>query len=901
MDIKEKIVLADNEHCTGCMACYSVCPTKAIKKESDDRGFLYPKIEHERCIGCNSCSNVCPELNAVIRGEKNPECYAAQAEDKIRIISSSGGIFSVLASEVIKNGGVVFGATIDMNLNVKHIYIEKIEDLQLLRGSKYVQSDVGDTYKRVKEFLKEDKLVLYIGCPCQIAGLRSYINQEYSNLLTIDLLCSGVPSNQDFIEDISTKISLDKIKSIKFRDKNHGQGWRCDSLYVNTFDGGGHSFSVDSSSFLQCFQNKISFRESCYNCQYFTRDRVGDISLGDFWGIENYDVSLNDNNGISLVLINTEKGKKMFDKIKNKLPILEKVDPEYSPHNTIHGFKREKPLEQSRFLELFKKYGYNKAATYSGYKRYDIGIVGCWSVENHGSNLSYYALYQFLKDCGFETLMIERPLSSKWKPNKTPIWFNKSPYKPWDLAPIFDNLSSMRKLNQQCDIFIVGSDQLFYHELYDSFNEFIDLSYIDSYKKKIAYAASVGRNHFDGTEYQRAKLSHFLQEFDEISVRESDAVELFDDTFNVDATQVLDPVFLCDIKHYHKLAEQGVQSHKTPHIFAYILDPSGEKAKILHQLSQDLGMPVKVFGDVAKQDITSLDWDFQMELSVSNETWVRAFIDADLVVTDSFHGTCFAILFEKQFISVINQYRGKSRFISLLSQFGLEKRMINSLAEYQQLNHEEIVYSDIVLAIDKKICESKQWLLSAINGRKISPLSTYDLLDNRLSLTENDLKFVKNKTYSSETWLSNTHQRVDALEEQMGVKENHLHFIQQAVEEIQVDIEEKNNQQQMVSSQLQKAIEEIQVDREERNNQHQMIFLQLQQDIDNIRIERDKQIIAYDKSLCELQKEVKLLRVETESKISYMENVLAELQEEMEQFKQTIWYRIYKKTRGGKS
>ena len=179
-----------------------------------------------------------------------------------------------------------------------------------------------------------------------------------------------------------------------------------------------------------------------------------------------------------------------------------------------------------------------------------------------------------------------------------------------------------------------------------------------------------------------------------------------------------------------------------PHIFAYILDPSEEKAKILHQLSRDLNMPIKVFGDVAKKSVSNsiLDWDFSVELSVSNETWVRAFRDASFVITDSFHGTCFAILFEKQFFSIVNRYRGTSRFSSLLSQVGLEGRMIDSLSDYQQLKHEQIIYLDIAETVREKIAQSKKWLLTAINLEKRPVISTYDLLDSRLSATENVLQ-----------------------------------------------------------------------------------------------------------------------------------------------------------------
>ena len=894
-----EVKLASYELCTGCMACRCICPVDAIQPVKDEMGFYYPTIQESVCINCQSCVQVCPELNHVSRNQDKPLCYAAQAQDEIRLDSSSGGIFTLLALQVLSQGGVIFGAAMDKKFKVQHICVESAEDLPYLRGSKYVQSDVGLTYRQVEQCLKQNRTVLYVGCPCQIAGLRNILKgKDPEHLITVDLLCSGVPSQQFFIEWLSSRYALDAITHLQFRDKKHGQGWRCDSMFLQTRDGGEHILSMQSSSFLQAYQNKLLMRESCYHCSYNTEARVGDISLGDFWGIEQYDPALNDNQGISLVLLNTEKGLQLFRSIESKLPVSREVSPEYSPHNTIHGEKRIKPVDQKRFLNLLSRYSYPKSLEYASYKRYDIGVVGCWSVENHGSNFSYYALYQFLCDSGFEVLMIERPLASSWKPHKTPEGFQQSPYQPWDLAPLFQDLANMRELNHQCDTFIVGSDQLFYHELYTSFGEFINLSYINSNKKKIAYAASVGRNHFSGTSYDRAKISHFLQEFDAVSVRESDAVSLFQKDFDVNAEEVLDPVFLCSTQHYLELAKKGTALCDVPYIFAYILDPSKEKAKMLHQLSEDLKMPLKILGDVAKNKGENIPngWDFPIEFSVDNETWIRAIIDADFIVTDSFHGTCFAILFQKQFCSLINPYRGKSRFISLLSKFGLQSRIISSLSDYSELDGSPIDYSNISSLVEHEIQSSKNWLLSAIQNPKHAPLSTYDLLDCRLGPAESNLSQLEAKVYNFESWLSNTHQRVNALEKRAEQDTLLASFLQHAVEEIQSDRKEQGRQRQEAFGQLQHAVEEIQSDRKEQGKQQREILGRLQQAVDQIQAERDRQILAYDKSLCELQKEVKCLRVESESKISYLENVICSLESEIQQYKNSIWYRIYKKT-----
>lgn len=300
------------EDCCACGACLNICHKQAITMEEDECGFLYPKIDEDICINCGACTRVCAfqnteEYNSPIR------CYAAVSRDKDQVkLSASGGIFSALATKTINDGGVVFGAAFKDDWTVKHCTADSISKLKALQGSKYVQSDTGKTFSEVKEYLKEGRKVLYSGTPCQIAGLKEYLGKDYDNLLTIDIVCHGVPSNKMFKEYI--KILEEKhggkLTSFSFRDKSFGWG-KFSSAVIKSKK---ISLWESDSSYLYYFANASSFRENCYKCKYAGEHRPGDLTIGDYWGIDIQHPEYigrkgwNASEGISLIVVNTNKG-----------------------------------------------------------------------------------------------------------------------------------------------------------------------------------------------------------------------------------------------------------------------------------------------------------------------------------------------------------------------------------------------------------------------------------------------------------------------------------------------------------------------------------------------------------------------------------------------------------------
>ena len=311
------VLYEKKEDCCGCGACLNICPRNAITMKEDKCGYKYPVIDISKCIKCGQCKKVCAFQN---RDETNKpiDCYAAVSKNKKQVMrSSSGGIFASLAAYIIDQGGIVYGAAYGENWKVHHVAVESKKQLIDLQGSKYVHSDTENTFSIVKEQLKLGRLVLYSGTPCQIAGLQSFLGTDYDNLLTVDIVCHGVPSYKmfhDYLHLLEEKYG-GTITSFSFRDKSKGWGIN-GSIVIN---GKKRTIWGSSSSYFHYFLKGWIYRENCYKCKYACSNRPADITLGDYWGIEKHHPELltkdgwDDTKGISCIVINTDKGKKYLE------------------------------------------------------------------------------------------------------------------------------------------------------------------------------------------------------------------------------------------------------------------------------------------------------------------------------------------------------------------------------------------------------------------------------------------------------------------------------------------------------------------------------------------------------------------------------------------------------------
>lgn len=320
--------MLDKKLCMGCGACVSVCPTGALSFRQDEVGYYRSAIDYTKCINCGKCSEVCPALKLPQNNNtKEPVCYEFIAADKeVLYRSSSGGIFPLLARLAFQKKGVVVGAAWRDDFAVEHIIIESEEDLPRLQKSKYLQSYLGDTCKKVKEKLEEGIFVLFSGCPCQVAGLKGYLKKDYDNLIAIDLLCGNSPSTMFFQNYLKSEFPTG-IKKYEFRHKKEGWNWDCVTLTLTDGTTVVRRGGIEDS-YQRVYHNHTMCSYHCENCIYQKAPRFGDITIGDFWGIENKDISLDTHQGVSVVLCNNQKGHVFLESI---------------PEESI-GVKKEVPL-----------------------------------------------------------------------------------------------------------------------------------------------------------------------------------------------------------------------------------------------------------------------------------------------------------------------------------------------------------------------------------------------------------------------------------------------------------------------------------------------------------------------------------------------------------------------------
>ena len=320
--------------CTGCSACKNICPQAAIDMIPDEEGFLYPHVNKNSCNGCGLCASVCPMgKSKTIKDEQ--KVYGCVNKDfDVKMESASGGMFSILADYVLDKGGVVFGAALDYSCEVRHMMIEDKKDLPKLRGSKYVQSAIGDTFTQAREQLKNERLVLFVGTPCQIAGLKSFLVKSYDNLIAVELICYGVPSPAVFKKYMEETLAANgggSIKSVSFRNKD--ESWRNYNFIIETTENTINRKGRTEDLYIRGFLNILFNRPSCMNCDYRGLKSTGDMIIGDYWGVATKFPELNDDKGVSLVILNTKKGRRVFSKLTDKMNVVETTYEHASANN----------------------------------------------------------------------------------------------------------------------------------------------------------------------------------------------------------------------------------------------------------------------------------------------------------------------------------------------------------------------------------------------------------------------------------------------------------------------------------------------------------------------------------------------------------------------------------------
>lgn len=364
------IKILDKKNCTGCGACANICPHNCISMCYDEEGFLYPKVDEKKCVECHLCEKICPLKKPLQPSKKPLDIEAAiNANEEIRLESSSGGVFSSLADYVLDSGGIVVGAAYAEDWDVEHIVISSKTELNRLRGSKYVQSQTKNIYKQIFNYLLEGKLVLFSGTPCQISGLKSFLKKEYDNLITIEIFCHGVPSTLVYKKYIHEISNGEPISYVNMRAKP--EGWKQYHFAINNY-----SVAWRDDLYMKAFVGDLTLRPSCYDCKHKDGRSGSDIGLGDFWGVKAKHKELDDDKGLSLIFLYSEKGKSILEQLtsikRNKIEYDDAIKYNkgvsgiIQPHKKRNVFFKKlnttnsiiKLLEKSFRLSMWERYKY---------------------------------------------------------------------------------------------------------------------------------------------------------------------------------------------------------------------------------------------------------------------------------------------------------------------------------------------------------------------------------------------------------------------------------------------------------------------------------------------------------------------------------------------------------------
>ncbi len=662
--------LCRSEHCTGCMACLAVCRRGAIKTVIKG-GFVFPYIDSDMCNNCGRCHAVCPSLSERHTEEFGhlPEAYILSTAGAV--YSSSGGFCTELAEYVIENGGMVAGCVMD-GTQARHILTGRSEDLDRMRGSKYIQSDTSGIYLQVREALKSRKTVLFTGTPCQVEAVRRIAGKKLSDsLITIDLICHGV-SSADFLgvclrnKDLVTERS--KTEILTFRSRRSQTEDFC--MEVRLTDGDGnvteHSISLGDSLFYRGFAGP-AIRESCIHCQHAGAwPRKGDFTCGDPWGLlparEEY-------RGKSLVLVNTEKAAALIRELSPGFTFMSEI-PFSKAMTSQLNMQRPTPAHpwrrEFRHLMAQGRFPADLHEDRKALRERNVAVLNfSFERSNYGAVLTCMALCRAVSKADRCVTVIDYHLYDDSYNERNA--FDGFRYRELPLTRTYRRTDDLTGLNDLFSTFIVGSDQVLNFSFVRNDRSAYYLNFTESDRKTIVYAGSFGR---DAEEYlkdlderDRKFSSLCLRRMSAVSVREKKSGLEICRALNVKAQAVCDPVFLLPAEEWKNIASAG--SGKGGELVTYSLMPDSAISR--------LHLP-DGFADRR---------DFLADGRQSPYDWLKAVSKCRLFVTNSFHGTCFALIFNRPFLVYGYSERSLVRIRDLLEEIdpSLERRIVTSLDE----------------------------------------------------------------------------------------------------------------------------------------------------------------------------------------------------------------------------
>lgn len=681
------------DNCTGCSACVKKCPKNAISMKKKEL-FDIAIIDEDKCINCDLCRRVCPSNRK--ERKNSPVIKVARLDDEVLIMkSASGGIFASLASYILLNDGVVYGAAYSEDFkSVNHIRCDDLNDLDLLKKSKYVRSNINNCFELAEDDLKNGKKVLFSGTPCQIAGLKCYLKKEYDNLYTVDIVCHGTPSPivwKKYAEWLE-KREKSKITKVDFRHFNRKDPSK--NFLVEFENGTVLNEVLYDTSYGRAFLIGLINDDCCDNCKFNNFRNFSDITLGDAWGYSNQRYP----NKNSLIFLNNEKGINLFNYIKEQLiefddfNFREMINSGYPIiHSTFKHYNsgkinlNAKDIDKELWYWLDDKNGLVK-------DKNGVGILNFhYENYNYGANLVAYSLSEVIKRLGFNPYIIDfDPFPDFGSIDRyRTLGLYEFRKKHLNMTPRFRNKDELSILNDYLDMYVVGSDQVWRKAITQSNVETYFLDFVQN-KNKISYAASFGKDYFEGNGREKIACIKHLSSFYGVSVRENDAVDVCKNTFDCKAEVMLDPTLLLTKDDYEKIIDD-CYSEKHDVAVYFVMDYEN---KILEDENFKRLFPNKKIVNI-KGEVKSYPYgDVFVFNSVSK--WLDGFRKAEYIVTDSYHGVIFGIIFNKKIICIGKNSAALSRFNTLFENLkgNLDKINYASLSDVKSikdfLNYDEI-------------------------------------------------------------------------------------------------------------------------------------------------------------------------------------------------------------------
>ncbi len=655
--MSDNISIVTLEQCFGCTACANLCPTAAISMQEDEEGFLSPVVDEQLCTSCKLCQKSCPALHdapaapavqrAIITWNKDAHAHAG---------SSSGGFFTACAKWIYNQGGYVCGASYDDRGIVSHIISADPADLEKLRGSKYLQSNLGNCFQEIRKLLRKKKAVLFCGTPCQVAGLLSYLKKDYETLYTLDLVCLGAPSQRSFTEYLVEKFGENQRYSyFNFRDKRHGY---YKSNFVVQDEQGTEIAAINyDDSYFMAFLKKLNSRQCCQSCHFSNTNRLSDISLSDFWAVMKRYPSLPYEKGVSAIIVNTKKGEELLEQVREELSYIKEIPIREMRQPAIQHAVKSHP-NRELFFQLRELPFSERVSQCLGTKR--VGIINFQDENaNYGALLVSFSMKRVIEQLGYEAYNIN--YRRKHKATINPM-FQQFSDDYLQLTEACYSLRDLERVQQQFRHVITGGDQVF-----NGFTPSYCLNWVSGKRGIISYAASMGAWQQNYYEDNKDLIRDSLSRFDQLCVREQSAVAILRD-LGFNAQYHIDSTLLLDRAEYDAIIDNDKHIQPVGKKYIACIIWNFEEVKLIpeyEELSKEYEF-INAMGDATATN--------------SFGQFLHLIKEADYVLANSYHGIVVSILYQKPFIALRQNNMLDDRIISLFSSLKIsQSRFIHSI------------------------------------------------------------------------------------------------------------------------------------------------------------------------------------------------------------------------------